>query len=323
MKWHKGLTGYGVALLLIITLNFLLPRLLPGDPLLAIYGEEALLTMSEEQQFLLRERLGLDDSLLNQYALYWRNLIRGDLGYSYYYKAPVTEVILGALPWTLLLVGTSLLLSTWLGLVLGLESGWRRGKTLDGVLLTGLVLLGGIPDFFLGMLLLILFGVTLQLFPLSGSMTLYSGLQGFPLVLDILWHLALPVVSLTLVRLSSVYLVARNSMVGTITEPFVFTARAKGLPDLGIRYKHAGKHVLLPVVTQLGVGLGRIATGSLFIEIVFSYPGLGLILQKGLEARDYPLLTGTAIVIALGVLLGSFLVEIIYDRIDPRLKHAH
>jgi peptide/nickel transport system permease protein len=323
MKWHKGLTGYGIALILIITLNFVLPRLLPGDPLLAIYGEEALLTMSVEQQVLLRERLGLDAPLLNQYVLYWRNLFQGDLGYSYYYKAPVTEVLLGALPWSLLLVGTSLFLSTWLGLVLGLESGWRRGKAFDGVLLTGIVLLGGIPDFFLGMLLLIYFGVTLQLFPLSGSITLYSSLSGFPLVLDILWHLVLPVVSLTLVRLSGIYLVARNSMIGTMTEPFVFTAKAKGLSGRGIRYKHAGKHVLLPVITQLGVGLGRLATGSLFIEMVFSYPGLGLILQKGLEARDYPLLTGTAIVIASGVLLGSLLVEIIYGRIDPRLKHAH
>lgn len=323
MKWHRGLTDYGIALLLIITLNFLLPRLLPGDPLLAIYGEEALLTMPAEQQALLREKLGLDGSLVHQYFFYWHNLLQGDLGYSYSYKAPVAAVLLGALPWTLLLVGTSLLLSTWLGLILGLESGWRRGKTLDGVLLTGLVFLGGIPDFFLGMLLLIFFGVTFKLFPLSGSMTLYSGLKGFPLVLDILWHLVLPVVSLTLVRLSGNYLVARNTMIATVNEPFIFTAKAKGVPEAGIRYRHAGKHVLLPVVTQLGVGLGRLVTGSLFIEMVFSYPGLGLLLRRAVEARDYPLLTGAAILLALGVLMGSFLVEIIYSRIDPRLKHAH
>lgn len=323
MRWQKGLSGYLIALSLIVCLNFFLPRFLPGDPLMAIYGEEALLHMSVEQQALLRESLGLDEPLIKQFVYYCQSLLKGDLGYSYYYKAPVKDVLLGALPWTLLLVGASLVVSTCLGLWLGLESGWRRGKLGDKLTLTSIVFLGAIPDFFLGMLLLIVFGVLIPLFPLSGSMTLYTELTGIPLIFDIIWHLTLPVVALTLVRLSSIFLVARNSMVGTLEEPFIFTAKAKGLKESLIRYRHAGKHVLLPVITQLGVGLGRLLTGTLFIEIVFSYPGLGLILQKGLEARDYPLLTGTALLVALVVLAGSFVVELVYSKIDPRLNNAY
>lgn len=323
MNTQKRLLSYVIALILIVSLNFMLPRFLPGDPLLAIYGEEALVHLSLEHQQEIKEKLGFDRSLVFQYMLYWKGLLQGDLGYSYFYKVPVTQVLKGALPWTLLLVGVSLVLSTLLGLFLGIESGWRRGKTADKAILTSLIFLGSMPDFFLGMVLLIVFGVILKVFPLSGGMTIYTQLSGLPLMVDVLWHLALPAISLTLVRLSNVYLVSRNTMIGVAREPFIFTAKAKGLKDGSIRYRHAGKHVLLPIITQFGIGLGRMATGALFIEIVFSYPGLGMVLQKGLEARDYPLLTGTALAIAIGVLVTSFLMEMIYGKIDPRLNNAY
>ena len=156
----RSIITYAIAFVFIIMLNFLLPRMMPGDPLMAIYGNEALIAMTPQLKAELVERFALDQPLWQQFGAYLLALFRGELGYSYYYNAPVLTVILGRLPWTLLLVGTSLVLSTILGIVLGIESGWRRGSRTDRIMLTGLMSLNGFPDFFLGMLLLIIFGVT-------------------------------------------------------------------------------------------------------------------------------------------------------------------
>jgi len=167
----QNLVTYAIAFLLILALNFLLPRMMPGDPLMAIYGEEALVQMTPELKTHLVERFALDQPLWQQFGAYVRALCQGDLGHSYYYNAPVFDVVLGRLPWTLLLVGLSLVLSTLLGVVLGIESGWRRGSKTDRAMLSGLMALNGFPDFFIGTLLLLVFGVTLGIFPLAGALT--------------------------------------------------------------------------------------------------------------------------------------------------------
>lgn len=312
--------NYLVALAVILFLNFLLPRLLPGDPLQAIYGDEALLAMTPEFKAELVRRLALDQSLGQQLVAYLGGLLRGDLGHSYYYQAPVLQVILGALPWTLLLVGSSLVLSTLAGVLLGIESGWRQGRAADKLLLVSLVFLSGFPDFFLGILLLLAFGVTWGLLPLAGALTPYAGLQGLVLVADVVCHLLLPLAALTLVHLTGVYLLTRNTMVTTLEEAFVLTARAKGLPERTVRYRHAGRAALLPAVTQAGIGAGRVFTGALFVEIVFAYPGLGSLMHNALLARDYPLLQGILLVVAAAVLLANYLVDITYRRLDPRIR---
>jgi len=316
----KDAVNYLVAFYIILSLNFLLPRLMPGDPLTAIYGEEAMIQMTPELKERLVERFALDRPLTGQFGAYLLSLLKGDLGYSYFYNAPVIKVILGALPWTFLLVGTAIVISTIIGTLLGMESGWRRGKKIDRAILAGTMFLDGLPDFFLGMVLLILFGVILEIFPLAGAMTPYAGYAGITLVLDVLKHLALPAAALTLVNLPGAYLLARNSMVTTLGEAFILTARAKGLKDGVVRYRHAGRNSLLPVITHTGMQVGRMLTGALFIETVFSYPGLGLLIQKALQTRDYPLLQGIFLVITVFVLVSNFSVDILYNKIDPRLK---
>ncbi len=323
MLSKRSVITYAIAFLFIIALNFLLPRMMPGDPLMAIYGDEALIAMTPELKAELVERFALDKPLWQQFGAYFLALFQGQLGFSYYYNAPVLSVILGRLPWTLLLVGTSLVLSTALGITLGIESGWRRGSKTDRAMLAGLMGLNGFPDFFLGMLLLIAFGVTWGVFPLAGAVTPYSGLSGLPLILDVLKHLFLPVAALTLAYLASGYLLTRNTMITVLKEPYMLTARAKGLSQRVLKYRHAGRNSMLPVMTQTGIWVGRVVTGAIFVELVFAYPGLGYLTYEALLARDYPIIQGVFLMIALSVLIVNFLIDLSYPKLDPRVSHAH
>lgn len=311
---------YLVALLIILSLNFLLPRLMPGNPLQAIYGEEALVAMTPELQAELVERFSLDRSTGEQFTAYITALARGDLGYSYYHQAPVVKTILQYLPWTLLLVGMAVLLSAALGVLLGVESGYRRGRPADRTMLALLMFTGGFPDFFLAILLLLLFGVTLGIAPLGGAMTPYAAKSGIALFLDLLHHLALPLCALTLSRISHTYLLTRNSLIATLGEPYILTARAKGCRESAVKYRHVARSAILPVITAAGLQLSFLFTGSLFIEIVFSYPGVGTLLYEALLSRDYPLMQGVLLMVTVMVLAVNFLLERIYRRIDPRIQ---
>jgi peptide/nickel transport system permease protein len=316
--------NYVVAFLIILLLNFLLPRLMPGDPLMAIYGEESLLSMTRELKSQLSESFGLDKPLWKQFFIYLYNLARGDIGYSYYHNTPVLRVIISYLPWTLLLMGTALIFSTAFGIIAGIESGWRRGKPLDKIFLMGIISLSGLPSFFIGIIFLLIFSVSLGILPLQGARTAYSELSGFPLFFDVLKHLILPLASLILVFISGSYLLTRNTMVTILKEPFILTAKAKGLEDRKIRYKHAGRNSMLPVVTQTGIGFGtRLITGALFIEVVFSYPGMGSLIYNSLIMRDYPILQGALLIITILVLGINLVVDILYRKLDPRVGNAH
>ncbi len=317
------LPDYGIALLAILCLNFALPRLMPGDPIHAIHGPEAMLQMSPEMKARLIERFSLDKPLHHQLASYLSGLARADLGYSYYHSAPVRDVLMGHLPWTLLLVGTAFLLATAAGVLLGIESGWRGGSKLDRALLVAQTSVSGFPGFFIGAMLLLLFGVFLGLFPLQGAKTPYSGLTGLPLMCDVLKHLALPLVSLVFVFMPGMYLLSRGSLLGVVAEPYLLTARAKGLVDRRVRYHHAARNALLPVVTATGTMLAsRVVMGALFIEMVFSYPGMGSLVRSALLNRDYPVLQGALLLTAILVLAANLVVDLVYNKLDPRVGHA-
>lgn len=320
---RNSLITYAIAFLFILGLNFLLPRLMPGDPFTAIYGDEALIAMTPELKAQIVERFALDQSFTQQLFAYLGALFQGDLGHSYYYNAPVAEVVFSRLPWTLLLVGSALVLSTLIGSILGVEAGWRRGKRSDKFMLGGLMSLNGMPDYFLGILLLLLFGVTWGLLPLSGAVTPYAELSGFDYVLDVLKHMALPVLAMTLTQVSGVFLLTRNTMISVIREPFIKLAKAKGLSEGRIKYHHAGRNSMLPVVTRSGLMMTRITTETLFIELVFAYPGLGYLIYEALGTRDYPVIQGVFLVVALVVLGVNFLVDVVYPRLDPRVKYAY
>lgn len=319
----KNLITYLIALLIILSINFFLPRMMPGDPLKAIYGDEALVQMTPQLKADLVDRFSLDQSLGEQFVSYWAALFRGDLGYSYSQNAPVTEVIFGRLPWTLLLAGSALVISTILGILLGIESGWRRGGRFDGGMLSGMVALSGFPDFFLGILLLLLFAVNLNILPLFGAETAYAGLSGFSYIFDVAKHLILPLTALVLARVTIGYLMTRNTMIGVLKEPYILLARAKGLRSRDVKYRHAGRNSMLPVITGIGIQMGMLLTVALFIETVFSYPGIGLLTYNALTFRDYPVLQGLLLISSLVVLVANFCIDMLYSRLDPRVRHAY
>jgi len=182
--------------------------------------------------------------------------------------------------------------------------------------------LNGFPDFFLGLVLLIVFGVLLGVAPLSGALTPYAGLSGFALVLDVLKHMALPVAALTAAYLAGGYLLTRNTMITVLKSPFMLTARAKGLSQKTLKYRHAGRNSMLPVLTMTGIWLGRVVTGALFVELVFAYPGVGQLTYQALLARDYPVIQGVFLMVAISVLVVNFAVDLLYPRLDPRVSYA-
>ena len=271
----------------------------------------------------LRQELALDQPVGLQFIAYLSGIAKGNLGQSFFFKAPVFDVIKARLPWTLLLVGLSLILAAIMGIILGIESGWRRGNRIDKVMLISLMSIIGFPDFFIGIVFLIILAGNLMLFPLSGAMTPYSNLSGFPLILDILWHSALPIAALTLANVAQSYLLTRNTMILALQEPYMLTARAKGLPISSLKYRHAGRNAMLPVITMTGLWIGKVVTGALFIELVFCYPGLGHLTYQALLARDYPLLQGIFFILAVTVLLANLAIDIIYPLWDPRIRNAY
>jgi peptide/nickel transport system permease protein len=318
----RNLITYVIAFWIILLLNFLLPRMMPGDPFMAIYGDEALVRMTPELKAQIIHRFALNQSLIHQFWAYLWNLFHGDLGYSYYYNTSVWDIVLRRLPWTLLLVGSSVFLATIIGMILGIESGWRHGNKLDKSLLGSLTALGGFPDFFIGIVLLIIFGVTLGWFPLAGAVTPYADLHGIAWVRDVLKHLFLPMMTLTLCHIGGGYLLTRNTMVNVIREPYIQTARAKGLSDTRIRYRHAGRNAIIPLVTRTGIWLGQILTGVFFVESIYAYPGLGNLTYDALTNRDYPVLQGVLVLMAVIVLCANFLVDLLLPKLDPRVAYA-
>jgi len=315
----KRLGDYLLAILIILALNFFLPRLMPGDPLTAIYGD-ALVEMSPELEAHLLERYGLDRSLPEQFFLYLVNFLRGDLGYSFYFQAPVSQVLMEALPWTLLLAGTALVAAALAGVVWGAEAGSRRGGKFDRFSLSLLVFLNGIPGFLLGILLLLFLGYYAGWFPLSGGESAHLDYDGWRRGVDVLRHLFLPALTLTLAQLPRNFLLMRSALLGIMGRPYVTTARSKGLRERLVRYRHALRGALPPVITRLGMSVGLLFTGVLFVEVVFAYPGMGHLFYLALQNHDYPTVHGCLLVITFCVLCFNLMADLLSIKLDPRLK---
>jgi len=298
--------------------------MLPGDPISAIYGDDVFIKFSEEAKAYISSTYNLDKPVLVQYFLYLASIFKGNLGYSIYYKKSVISLILSYIPYTIILMGSAMFISSFLAVILGIESGWRRGKKFDKFLLFSVIFSSGFPSFFVGAFFLIIFGIILNVLPFQGARTMYSGIAGLGLSIDFLKHLILPVASLAFVLLPPSYLLTRNSMISNIKEPYIVLARAKGLNDVQIRYKHAGRNSLIPVTTQAGIRIGTmVVTGSLFIEIVFSYPGMGSLIYNSILNRDYPVIQGSLLFVAFIVLVINFAIDLFYVKLDPRIKYAY
>lgn len=318
----RRLGFYLAALVVAITINFFLPRLLPGDPATIILGTSSGRLGPEELQRV-REALGLSDApLIQQFGIYLSHLFQGDLGTSYtYFPAPVTEVISKGLVWTLLLGSVSLIFSFVLGNLIGIIGSWRRGGIIDSILPPLLILVGSFPAFFLALALLYAFGVKLDLLPIAHAYNTRLT-QGFnlPFIKSVIEHMILPASTAVLLSMGGWALGMRNVMVGVLSDDYVTMAEAKGLKQLRIIFRYAARNALLPGVTGFGIALGAVLSGQILIETVFSYPGLGFMLIYAVNGRDYPLMQGLFMMITVGILAANFLVDIIYTRLDPRVR---
>jgi len=324
MHQINKLVYYFAILLIILSINFFLPRVMPGDPLsyLSDPGADMPARMTEEKRELLLEYYGLDKPISEQYISYMVGIIHGDLGWSIYYGAPVLEVILGRLKWTLLLVGTSTAIHVPLGILLGATSAWARGKKKDTGLLISVLSISSFPSFFLGILLVIFFGIKLDLFPINGAQTAFATYSSpFGKIFDILHHLVLPATTLVISHIGGTYLLMRNSMLGVLGEDYIMTARAKGLSEQYILHRHALMNALLPIVTMTAMTVGFLIMGTIFVETVFAYPGIGNLLYNAVLYRDYPLLQGIFLFMTIAIVGANFIADTIYVRLDPRVKN--
>lgn len=301
-----------------VTLNFLLPRLMPGSPIALLAGEEVGQLTAEERAELLAE-VGLDAPLPVQYSRYLGNMLRGDFGYSYQRNQPVTEVILQRLPWTLLLSGTSLVLATVIAVALGALAAWRHGSRGDLGLLGVSLALDALPSFWIGMLLIAVFAVELPLFPSFGAVTAGRGYQGWDYVRDVARHLFLPLATLTLANLSATLLTTRSAMLSVLGAEYIVTARAKGLRERTVLFRHAFRNALPPIATLVGLNLAFVVGGATVVETVFSYPGLGRLTYDAVLQRDYPVLQGAFLLTTLMVVAANLLLDLVYPLLDPRI----
>ncbi|HKO32471.1 MAG TPA: ABC transporter permease [Candidatus Limnocylindria bacterium] len=305
-----------------ITLNFFIPRMIPGDPITALLArfQGQMNTDAIESLYVL---FGIDKnaSLWQEYLDYWKQLVNGDLGLSFSaFPTPVAEVIGDALPWTVGLIGITTVISFLLGTGLGVLAGWRRGSWVDG-LLPVTTFLSSVPYFWLGLLAIFLLTGPDSFFPSSGGYE--AGLVPYPdwpFISSMLRHSALPALTILISSVSGWILGMRNMMVTVSAEDYITVAHAKGLPDRRVALSYAARNALLPSVSGFALSLGLIVGGSLLVEIVFSYPGLGFLLFRAVGAKDYPLMQGIFLVITITVLIANLLADLVYLLLDPRTR---
>lgn len=316
----KRLAASLFALWVLMTLLFLLLKAMPGD-IATLYINPNLEPSDMEA---VRRRYGLDEPLWVQYVKWVRNYLLFDFGFSYATNEPVVDIVARRLPRTLALFGTAFLLNYTIGILAGIHFGWRRGSIVDKTGFVSGLTLYSVPFFWIAWLLLLVFahhGFGVSWFPSSHMTTPFQSEFTFlEFFLDVLWHMFLPAASLVLVGWAGVMLVMRTSMQEVIDQPYIETARAKGLPPATVKYKHGARNALIPVTTQGIIGIAFIIDGSVIVETVFSWPGMGILLVEAILNRDFP--TALAAFYMLGFLIIAlrFLTDIAYTFLDPRIK---
>ena len=319
-RMGKKILQYALVLLIALSINFFMPRLAPGDPLQYFFGDSSLNELTVEQRLAVEKELGLDLPVWQQYIQFITSLFHLDMGSSIKYGVPVTEVLAERIPWTVLLVAPSLLLSAVIGIAIGAYAAWNRGKKRDVFLLTSMLTIEAIPGFWIGMLLIAIFSVQLGWFPSFGIGSM-SDMKGvYELFIHFLQHSFLPIVTITIASIGSNFLLTRASMLDTLGQDYMSMAEAKGVSKSHLIFKHALRNALLPVYTHFTMSLGVLVGGAVIVETVFSYPGVGRLLYESVVARDFPMMQGVFLVITLAVILANLLADITYPLFDPRAR---
>lgn len=308
-----------LTIVIVIIFNYFLFRILPGDPLsMIIRNSKATPEMIES----IKNFYGLNLSPMEQFIVYFKNLAKGDLGFSFVYKSPVKDVISSVILPTVILVGLAELIAIVAGIFLGVLSAWKRGTKLDLGTLSFSLITYAMPTFWLGMIMVAVFSLNLRMFPTGNMFTPGRDFSSFGSMLaDLGQHLFLPVVTLSLVLIGQYALTMRNTLSDVLSEDFITTAKAKGFRQKYILKKHAMPNAMLPMVTIIAINLGLIVAGTIQIETIFSWPGLGNLMYEALKSRDYPLLQGIFLLVTICVVVANFLADLTYSYLDPRVKN--
>lgn len=306
---------------MIVLVNFVLFRMMPGSPERILLGRNPNVTAEALQQT--KERWGLDKPLLpDQFVGYVVATVQGDLGYSYVYRGkPVADVLGERIGPTLLLFGLGELIAIIVGLSIGAYSGWRRGGAVDYVGNGLSLILYSMPYFLIGMGLLVVFATGLGWFPTYGMVTPGATYANFgEHVMDVLSHLALPLACVAIGLIGQYSILMRASVVETMNDDYITTARAKGLTDGRVLRHHALPNAMLPAVTLIAVNIGYVVAGAIAAEKVFNWPGLGTLTVEALEARDFPVLQGVFLLLSIAVVVANLIADLVYGQLDPRVR---
>ncbi|NUW37712.1 ABC transporter permease [Nonomuraea sp. SMC257] len=327
---HRGTLQYALSkaggalfsIAMVIIGTFFVFRLLPGDPVRNLAQGR---NMTPTQLALERHRLGLDKPMLDQFVDFVGKTLRFDLGTSYEYKRPVLDLIGERLGPTLLLAGVGLVIAVSLGLWQGTRAGWRHNSRFDRVSTGVSLVLWSVPTFWLGLLLLMVFGVGIGpipgIFPTRGIESVDAP-DGFAYVLDVASHMVLPCLTLVAVVYAQYLLVMRSSLLEEVSQDYVTVARAKGLRDDEVRRRHAVPNALLPTVTLVFMRIGFVVGGAVTVETIYSWPGLGQLFYEAIRVPDFTLMQGTFMLITVAVILMNTLADVVYRMLDPRVRSA-
>lgn len=302
--------------LFVLILNFMIPRLMPGDP--THTWIEGITPEAREQ---LKRDFGLDEPISSQFWNYLTRSFRGDMGISLmYFPSPVTDIILERLPWTLLVMGLSTILSIIIAIPLGAKAAWNYGNKTDSIITLGSLSTRTVPTFWLALVLMLIFGYYLDLFPLTGNRTIgreYANV--FEQIVDYLQYATLPVVSLMAYFLAGNIFIIRPALLDVLPEDFMLIAKAKGLTNSKILYRHGFRNAILPILTWIALQFGFIISGAVLVEYIFAYPGIGKLIVDAAFARDYFLLQGAFLILNAAVLISAFVADILNIYLDPRI----
>jgi peptide/nickel transport system permease protein len=321
----RRLEFFLVTLWAALTLNFILPRLMPGNPaeamLVRFHGRA-----SPQAVKTLEVAFGLhtDQNIFQQYFQYLGNTLTGNFGTSVsFFPSSVGHVIMLALPWTIGLVGMATVIAFVLGTVVGMLSAWRRGGFLDSILPPTLIVVSAFPYFWIGLLLLLLFSITVNWFPLGFAYEINSSINlSWSFAGEVIWHGFLPAVTIVITSIGGWILTMRNTMITTLAEDYVKMARAKGLSPIRIMFMYAGRNAILPNLVGFAMSLGFVISGAILVEIVFNYPGLGFMLLQAVNNEDFALMQALFLLITVAVLVAVLGADFLTAWLDPRTREA-
>lgn len=305
-----------------LTINFILPRLMPGNPAEVMIAKfQGRLNPQAINALEIAFGINVHQNMLIQYVDYLRRMISGNFGISVsFYPTTVAKVLSQAVPWTIGLFGISTVIAFLLGTILGIRTSWRRSSASSSVVVPLSLFLNSMPYFWFALVIVYVFSFKMGWFPLGGAYSSNGSLTGFALIGSILYHAILPATTIIVTAMGGWLLTMRNNMMSVLSDDFVTFARAKGLPDRVIEYKYAARNAILPSFTGFAMALGFIISGALLTEIVFSYPGVGYLLYQSVLNIDYPLMQAIFLFITIAVLGANFIADIVYIFLDPRVR---